>query len=247
MTSLVLSADSLLRESATIGPVLGLDTGGPEASLGIVAEGRSRSSLTRSSTSHCAGLPAAVDEVLDMASLRIADLAGIAVGIGPGSFTGLRIGLSYAKGLATARQLPIVGASSIDAMALCAESRLTPGTLVCPVIDARRGEVYAALYRFSGDALERITGDMVAPLTRLISQINGEVIFVGGAKAIEARALAEARGCIANVYAELEQRGSWIAAIGAARMARDDYDRIASLEPLYVRASGAVLKEGGPP
>lgn len=247
MISPVLSADFLLRESAVLEPVIGLDTGGSEASLGIVAHGQIKSAVSLLLRSHCAGLPGAVDEVLRGAGLQLGDLAGIAVGIGPGSFTGLRIGLSYAKGLASARRFPITGVSSLDSMALCGTAQLSLGTLVCPLIDARRGEVYAALYRFSGNALERITGDMVVPLTRLISQIGGEVRFIGGAKAAEARTTAEAHGLIASHWAEIEQRGSWIAALGAARIAQTGSDRLEALEPLYVRAADAVLKPGGPP
>ncbi len=179
--------------------------------------------------------------------MRLSDLAGIAVGIGPGSFTGLRIGLSYAKGIASARRIPIIGVSSLDSMALCGAPQSTSDAMLCPVLDARRGEVYAALYRFSANALERITGDMVVPLTGLLSQISGEVRFIGGAKAAEARYMAETQGLTATHWNEIEQRGSWIAALGAARIARHDFDRLEALEPLYVRAAEAVLKASGPP
>jgi tRNA threonylcarbamoyladenosine biosynthesis protein TsaB len=101
-------------------------------------------------------LPAAVDEVLDAAGLRIRDVEGIAVGLGPGSFTGLRIGLSYAKGIVTASRQAILGVSTFDAMALCSVAESIPeGAEVCPILDARKGEVYVALYRFVADALKR--------------------------------------------------------------------------------------------
>src|SRR4051795_7079195 len=98
-----LSLERLLAETSDLGPVLGIDTGGPIASVGLVVNGRLAATYVRSSASHCAELPAMVAEVLDAADIRMPDLNAVAVAIGPGSFTGLRVGLSYAKGLATAR------------------------------------------------------------------------------------------------------------------------------------------------
>jgi tRNA threonylcarbamoyladenosine biosynthesis protein TsaB len=239
-----LSVKRLLEEGASVGPVLGLDTGGPVASLGVVAGGQIRAVLSRSLASHCAGLPAAVEEVLETADLTMQDLAGVAIAIGPGSFTGLRVGLSYAKGMIMASSMAIVGVSTLDAMALCAlGGRLKPGISVCPVLDARKGEVYTGLYRFIGDALERATEDLVIPLANLTRQIDGEVAFVGESKAEEARLLVEANGRRTMLVgtAELHLRGSFVAAIGAARLARNEADVAATLEPLYVRAPDASV------
>ena len=245
-----LSIRSLLQLGTGVGPVLGIDTGTPNASLGIVSQGRVTAVLARPLQSHCAGLPAAVSEILDAAEISLDQLAAVAVAIGPGSFTGLRIGLSYAKGLALARRLSIVGASTLDAMALCAlGARPAEGATICPVIDARRGEVYAALYRFVGDALERTSDDMALPLVDLVVGIAGEAAFVGDSKAAEACSLAGARGCraIALGGAELNLRGSFAAAIGAARLARNQTDNPASLEPLYVRAPGVSARPPSTP
>src|SRR5438045_233914 len=92
-------ADRLLAQASSTGPVLGFDTGTSIASIALIVNGRVAGDIARPATSHGAALPGAVDEILSSANLRPSDLAGIAVGIGPGSFTGLRIGLSYAKGL----------------------------------------------------------------------------------------------------------------------------------------------------
>jgi tRNA threonylcarbamoyladenosine biosynthesis protein TsaB len=249
MTFPALSVDPSLRASAAIGPVLGLETGGPVASLGVVAGGKIQAVLSRALQSHCAGLPSAVDEVLDAAAIKLRDLAGIAVGIGPGSFTGLRVGLSYAKGVASALGIALAGVSSLDAIALCASREfhpgVTPGAMVCPVIDARRGEVYAALYRFAGDALERVTGDMVVSVAELAGRLSGEVIVVGDAKGEEVRMVAETRGCgVVRVTgpAEWSLRGCLVAVLGAGRIAQNESDYAATLEPLYVRSADASLK-----
>ena len=240
-----LSIRRLLEIGADAGPALGIDTGTPVASLGVVSRGSVRAVLARPVQSHCAGLPAAVDEVLEAAEISLDELATIAVAIGPGSFTGLRVGLSYAKAMAMARNLPIIGGSTLDAMTLCAlGSEVREGATICPIIDARRGEVYAALYRFVGDAVERASDDVVLPLTEVARNVTGEVVFVGESKTSEACSLAVANGCraVALGGAELHLRASFAAAIGVAKMTRNGADNAAGLEPLYVRAPDASAK-----
>jgi tRNA threonylcarbamoyladenosine biosynthesis protein TsaB len=246
MTYRVLSVEPLLAAGATTGTVLGFDTGSSIARIGLVSGGRILAALARPVKSHGADLPAIVDELLRSAGLEIRDLSAIAVGTGPGSFTGLRVGLSYAKGLSAGARIPIVGIPSLDAMALCALS--TPnvplGLKICPILDARKGEVYTSLYEVVTGALEKELDDLVIPLDEFAARIADEVRFVGESKAEEACALVERNGGRANVAgtAELWHQGSFIAALGAARLARDDVDDAATVEPLYVRAPGASVK-----
>jgi tRNA threonylcarbamoyladenosine biosynthesis protein TsaB len=242
----VLSAEPLLDAGATVGPVLGLDTGSGVARLGLVSGGRMVAALARPVKSHGADLPAAVDELLHAAGIGVRELAAIAVGTGPGSFTGLRVGLSYAKGIAAGANIQIVGIPSLDAIALCGYGAPAgrPGIKICPILDARKGEVYTSLYAVLTDALEKETDDQVVPLDEFASRITGEVLFVGESKAEDARVLVVRRGGRATVAgaAELWHQGSFIAALGAARVARDDVDDAATVEPLYVRAPGASVK-----
>src|SRR6202023_1676413 len=132
----------LLDQAAAARPVLGLDTSTSIASLAVIAGGRVAASLERPVTSHGAALPGAIDEVLAAAGLAISGLGAIAIGTGPGSFTGLRIGLSYAKGIAMASRCVLVGVPGFDAMALAALERnnIPEDRLVCVVGDARKGE-----------------------------------------------------------------------------------------------------------
>jgi tRNA threonylcarbamoyladenosine biosynthesis protein TsaB len=242
MTSRVLSVDPL-KQGAAAGPILGIDTGAPVPSIGVVANGRVLASIARGGGPHGAILPELVDEALDRAGLKLNDIAAVAVAIGPGSFTGLRIGLSYAKGLVLGARCAIVGISTFDAMVLCALEALETGNdvLVCPIIDARRGEVYTSLYRIRGDALEKVTGDLVISLSDFAQRITGEAVLVGDAKAEEGRALLAQRGLEARVVggAGLSSRGSFVAALGAARVANNDLDDAVALEPRYVRSSAA--------
>jgi tRNA threonylcarbamoyladenosine biosynthesis protein TsaB len=201
----------------------------------VVAAGRIAASFNRALPSHCAGLPAAVEEALAAADLRLGDLAGIAVGIGPGSFTGLRVGLSYAKGLAAASGIALMGVPSLDAIALAAAAGLDPDWLVCPVLDARRGEVYAALYRFDGDALEKLGDDLALPATALATKVTGRIAVVGEEMAAKVGALIEREGRQVLTVQTPASRGGFVALLGAGRMVRGDANQIGGLEPRYVR------------
>lgn len=247
MTSRVLfRAEHWLKQAAAFGPVLGLDTGTPILSLALVRNGQIVRTISGAIVSHGATLPGAVDELLGQVSLRPRDLSAIAVGTGPGSFTGLRIGISYAKGLAMASGCALAGVPSFDAAALAAlEHQDVPaGSLICTIADARKGEVYAALYRVVPDGLQKLSEELVIALEHLASRIAGDVLFVGDSKAKDAAALMSSRGLRVAVLdtGALELRGALIAAIGGARLSGGENDRAASLEPLYVRTPEQTFK-----
>ena len=236
----------LLDQAAATRTVLGLDTSTSIASLAVIVGGRVAASAERPVTSHGAALPGAIDKVLAEAGLAISGLGAIAVGTGPGSFTGLRIGLSYAKGIAMASGCALVGVPAFDAMALAALERnnIDHGRLVCVIVDARKGEVYAALYRVVADGLEKLSDEMVIALEHLASRITEDVMFVGDEKAKDAATLVASRGHRVAVFETgmLDLRGVCVAALGGARFARGETDRAASLEPLYIRTPEATFK-----
>lgn len=248
MTSRVLfRAERLLEKGAAAGPVMGLDTASQTASLALISGGNVVAEVARSATSHGAELPAAVDALLKQAGGELRDLAAIAIGLGPGSFTGLRVGLSYVKGLVMALGCAVVGVPTFDSLALAALERASSvevDTLICPVVDARRGEVYSALYRVVPDGVEKISEVSVASIEFLVRQLSGGVILAGDWKIREASALLERRGVRATVLedTELNLRGRLVAALGAMRLCSQQPDSPAALEPLYVRAAEATFK-----
>ncbi len=188
-----------------------------------------------------------VEELLDRAALKLEHLAAVAVGIGPGSFTGLRIGLGYAKGLAWAGGQAIFGINSLDSLALgtTLHHEARPGTIVCPILDARKGEVYAALYRTTTAGLEKISDDMVVSPGDLIARIDDEVIFVGEGVSACGRWLVEAMGSRATILDKSDGhwRGMMVAALAASRLVDNEADSILNLQPSYVRSPEAVLKK----
>jgi tRNA threonylcarbamoyladenosine biosynthesis protein TsaB len=237
--------------SAGIGPVLGLDTSGATASLAIVSHGKLLAEVARSTASHGAELPAAVAEVSDRAGIAIKNLHGIAVGIGPGSFTGLRVGLAYAKGMVLALECALIGIPTFDCLGLAAfeHSSVTEGSLICPIVDARKGEVYANLYRAGADRLDKISAPLVIKLQNLFPELSDGVILVGDPKAKETSLLLSERGIRSTVVDEIgmNSRGRYVAMLGAEAIARGVRDNPAIVEPLYVRSAEATFKPAAVP
>jgi tRNA threonylcarbamoyladenosine biosynthesis protein TsaB len=168
--------------------ILAVETSTPTGSIALVEAplgGKDSEAAGKCLAEHTLNLPGthseklmpAIDNLLREASLSVRNIGGIALALGPGSFTALRIGVSTIKGLAYALRVPVVGVPTLDALAqnLCYAS-----SLVCPVLDARKKEVYAALYRGDGGGrLEKISEDWVMDPEDLCSRINEKVIFLG--------------------------------------------------------------------
>ena len=129
-----------------------------------------------SSVTHSRRLLGAIDWLLAEADVSKDSIRAIAVGLGPGSFTGLRIGMATAKGLVTAAGVPLYGVPTIDAVASCC----TTERLICTVLDARKKEVYAAFYRCNESGLAERTGEICALSPEdLVDQIQEPVLMTG--------------------------------------------------------------------
>jgi bifunctional N6-L-threonylcarbamoyladenine synthase / protein kinase Bud32 len=163
---------------------LALDTSTEEVAigLGLVGErdvhlvGETNIDVPRASLTH---LVPAIMRLLDSADLSIDDVKAVVVGRGPGSFTGVRIGVSAAKGIAQGLGAPLFGVNTLDAIA---ERFAGREGLVGIVGDAMRREVYPALYRLSGSGIERLTPDEVAPPAAVASAWSalGEPVLLAG-------------------------------------------------------------------
>ncbi len=196
---------------------------------------------------HGARLPSALTDLLAAEGLRIPDVEGYAIGLGPGSFTGLRIGLATWKGLAYASRRPIAGASSLAALALAAAPAAPPHALLVPLLDARKGEVYAGFYRAAEGGVVAVAPEAaLAPgalLARLAALDGGEGAVVFG-EGLSAHAAA-LDGRVGRLALPLEAPPAVaVAALAAPSLLSRSFDAQAlfALEPHYVRASEAELK-----
>lgn len=196
---------------------------------------------------HGAALPQALVDLLRAEGLAIPDVEGFAVGLGPGSFTGLRVGLATWKGLAYANRRPIAGASSLAAMALAAARDADDGALLVPLLDARKGEVYAGFYRVRGGGIVALADEVaVAPasLPEVIRAVAGGAAPVAFGEGYEAYAAA-LLPTVPRLATEVQTPpAEALAALVAERLASASFDAQAlfALEPHYVRKSEAEMK-----
>jgi tRNA threonylcarbamoyladenosine biosynthesis protein TsaB len=203
---------------------------------------------------HGALLPAVIGDLLLACDKKVRELDGFAVGLGPGSFTGLRIGLATFKGFAYANRRPIAGVSSLASMALAAGDDAPAGALLVPLLDARRGEVYAGFYRRQGEAVVAVRPDAVLPTAALLAVVAE--LAQGGVAAGFGEGYQAYRADLDPALPRLATGVSvpQAGAIGrlcapALRTAAFDVAGLSALEPHYVRKSEAEVKfpEGLPP
>jgi tRNA threonylcarbamoyladenosine biosynthesis protein TsaB len=191
-------------------------------------------------TTHAERLLTSFDHAVQSVSLTIRDIDRIAVASGPGSFTGLRIGVTTAKSLAYSIQKPVVGVSSLDALA---SQFLLSEMLICPILDARKKEVYTAFYRNTGAHVQRLSDYAVIAPEKLLQEITEPVLFLGDGvspyrKQIETTLREYARFADA---AHLLPRASLVAKLGCDRLLASKHDDCFALTPFYLRKSDAEI------
>ncbi len=223
--------------------ILGIDTSTSCGSIGLI-DGESLISeyLLDIPVTHSERLLSSIEHVLKQAAYLIEDLEGWAISLGPGSFTGLRIGVSTIKGLAFATQKPVAGVPTLDALA----SNISPTPyLICPILDARKGEVYTAFYRYEdGKNLKRISDYQAIRPEDLMRKIEEKTIFLGCGIRTYGDYLRNALPDLATfVPASLNlPHGSTVARYGFERLQRDEVLDLSTFTPIYVRASEAEIK-----
>jgi tRNA threonylcarbamoyladenosine biosynthesis protein TsaB len=187
---------------------------------------------------HTSRLMPAVDRMLKDASLTIKDVNGIAVSLGPGSFTGLRIGIATAKGLAQGLDIPIVGIPTLDGLAFNLSHYKD---LICPILDARKGEVYTALYR-NGERLTKYMAcepdSLLKELRSRIKDQGSRIVFLGDGIETYGDLIRKKLGKKV-VFAPKSRRltnASSIAELGLKKLKRGKKTELLTLKPIYVRA-----------
>ncbi len=223
--------------------VLGLDTATWFASVGLVGDGRVLAEESRRvQTGHADILLPLVHQLVSRAGLGLTELDGIGVSLGPGSFSGLRVGLNTAKGLCYTLGLALVGVSTLEALAMTVDD--WQGR-ICVLLDARRKEVYAAVFaRDQQRRLRRLTPDMVLAPDELWSHISPPCLFIGdGAEVYQGLVQARYGDAVRFLsWASHHPSGGAVARLALSRLEAGEADDVGQLVPRYVRLSEAERK-----
>ncbi len=220
--------------------ILGLDTATPSCSTAILSDGALAGELCLSKPeNHTETLLHAIHTLCDLSGTTIRDIDIFAVSTGPGSFTGLRTGISTAQGLAFALGKPCAGVSSLDVLAF--QSSATQG-YVCPMIDARKQQVYTCLYSAGHESgLERAGEETVVSPVEWLKNLSGQVVFIGSG-AGRYRAMIDELG-VPGFYIAPENahvpRASSCAMLVWQRLQRSPNGMLSNAVPRYVRPPDA--------
>jgi tRNA threonylcarbamoyladenosine biosynthesis protein TsaB len=211
---------------------LGIDSATRPGSVGLQVG----SSVTQEALSaggwHARDLLSVIEALLGRAAIGPDGLRGIGVAVGPGSFTGVRVGMATAKGLGFALDIPVEGLSTLEAMARASADAASGAGHLCPVLEAGRGEIYAARFRVRGAGVERLEPDRAWKPGNLAAAMPADTLLVGdGAAALLSAAVRP------HVAIEAPLLGATLARWVGEVIPDDGRYRAGGLGPNYVRPS----------
>jgi len=222
--------------------VIGIDTSTSQTSVAVGTENEILAKASVAGPARQESVTPLLQELLTRSDLTMSQIGGVAVGVGPGLFTGLRVGVETAKTLAQVSGVPIVAVTSLDALAH--PMRHSP-RLIAAVIDARRGEVFSAIYRAVPGGVVRERDYTVHPPDRLMAELQampGEVLAVGNGAMLYRHVLEEIGSRIefaSSIAAHPE--ASAMVELAVPRFLREEHDRLFDVVPLYLRKSDAEI------
>ena len=219
--------------------VLAIDTSGTVAGCALLREGRiAHLTVMNHGLTHSETIMPAVDAALEAAGLSCGDVDVFAAVAGPGSFTGVRIGVCAAKGLAHAVAKPCAAVHALEALAM---NFYGFDGLCCPILDARRGQVYCAAFDMAGGMPRRALEDAAQPLEAFLARLpeDRRLVFVGDGVPVHAEAVRAALGERALIAPEnlRDLRADAACLLAAARP--ETWTPAAQLRPIYLRAPQA--------
>ncbi|MFZ4514701.1 MAG: tRNA (adenosine(37)-N6)-threonylcarbamoyltransferase complex dimerization subunit type 1 TsaB [Acidimicrobiia bacterium] len=222
--------------------ILGIDTSTNQISVALSASGNVLGAITlESGRKHAEHLPPAIAYLADATAVGIPALTAIAVGTGPGLFTGLRVGITTAKVMAQTLRVPIIGVPSLDLLAY--PVRTTP-RLIAAVIDARRREVFWALYRSVPGGIQRVCEYQVGDprdLANELQAVGDDVLIVGEGGVRYRECFAEVDRVEFAGPEHVTPSASALVTLAAARMEREAFSAVEEIVPLYLRESDAEI------
>ncbi len=222
--------------------VLGIDSSGLVASVAVAEDDTLLAEYTVNyKKTHSQTLLPMLDEIVKMTELELSTIDAIAVAAGPGSFTGLRIGSATAKGLGLVLKKPLI---SVPTVAALAYNLWGSGALICPLMDARRNQVYTGIYRFEYEKLITVQEQAAVAVTEIAGQLNGlgeKVIFLGDGVPVYREMLKETvKVPFSFAPAHMNrQRAASVAMLGMELAKKGKTETAAAHQPNYLRLSQA--------
>jgi tRNA threonylcarbamoyladenosine biosynthesis protein TsaB len=221
--------------------ILGIDTSTQQSSVCLGGDTGVVASATLSSgQSHGEFLVPAIDFCLRSSGLAMRDVHGVAVCVGPGLFTGMRVGIATAQTLAHARRLPVVGLASLDLLAFPVRH---VRRLICSVLDAKRGELFWAFYRSAPAGVQRVGEFRVGPPDKLAGELgaSAEDVLAIGDGAVAHRALLESVVAEVGTASTAHPTAQSLCELALPRFIREDTQRPEDLAPVYIRKADAKI------
>ena len=220
--------------------VLGIDTSGYVNAIGVVDGARVLADFTFDARSDSLEkIVANIDFALKNANLNLGDIQGFGVGLGPGSWTGIRVGVTVGKILAYSTKKPVSGVPTLEVLAYGVGNT---SRLICPIINSgARDTVYAAFYRKENGGVTRVGEYYVGDLQGLSQMVEEPAVFIGSGAQAFSKFMGQTPGS-KNISIEAEEgvpKGSAVALLAAGRLGHGESDDVLSLTPLYLKESTA--------
>lgn len=233
--------------------IFALDTSSPSGSLALLRDATILAHRVNSEEPYSAGLLRDTKELLDRSRISLEEIDLFAVNAGPGSFTGLRVGLTTVKGWAEVWQRPVAAVSGLEAMAIQAARSAAPGSATASVLDARRGQIFGGIFRIRGRdsaILDRIgdevlaTGDeFLQSLRARLGELCGLVIACTSPEVIQPAQQRQGLSCC-RIEVVSNELAPFIGQLGYAKALRGETVDALHLDANYIRRSDAEMKWG---
>jgi tRNA threonylcarbamoyladenosine biosynthesis protein TsaB len=224
--------------------ILSVDTSTQSCTVAVVDSGHLRAEITvtRNQT-HSKHLMGMIDTALGMSGMVLSELDGFGVVSGPGSFTGLRIGISTIKGLAYATGKPVVGVSGLDALAAQVAYF---SCFICPMVDARKEEIYYSTFANEARRMTKIGREQAAPLAKALENVQVPCLFVGSGALLYKNAIVSRFKDHAHFPKADEHivRGFTVADLAGTQLKNGNYDDAGALAAYYIRKPDAKKQSG---
>jgi tRNA threonylcarbamoyladenosine biosynthesis protein TsaB len=223
--------------------VLAIESSTPQASVAIGSEqGIVASALISKGGAYNEFLLPAIRFCLDQSGLGFRNIGGIAVSLGPGLHTGMRVGVATAKALSQSLSVPIVGMASLDLLAY--EVRYSPKT-ICATLDARRGEVFNAFYKSSPGGIQRMSEYRINRPGQLAVGLESrpeEVLLVGSGALLYRKEFEDIAVVELATMSQSFPDARALVELSLPRLYREEYDSLYDLKPLYLRQSAQRIR-----